>query len=112
MELLEKAAQIAPDNQLVLTGVVEVHAAAGRRREALEIVRRLQTGEFASRISLVDYALIYNYLGETDKVFEYLERAFHERDTGVLLLRAYPELKNLRSDWRFVSLLRRIGLEK
>lgn len=112
LRLLEKAAQIAPDNQLVLTGVAEVHAAAGRREETLEIIQRLQTGEFAARISSVDYALIYNYLGDTDKVFEYLECAYNERDTGVLLLRAYPELKNLRSDWRFFILLRHIGLEK
>lgn len=112
LKFVERASAIAPNNQLVLSGFGEVHAAAGRRDEALAIIRRLQTGEFSSRISAVDYALIYNYLGETEKTFEWLERAFEERDTGLLLLRAYPEFGNLHDDPRFVSLLRRIGLEK
>lgn len=112
LKLLEKAVTIAPDSQLALSGFGEVHAAAGRRAEALEILQRLQTGEFSARISSVDYALIYNYLNERDATFAALERAFDERDTGVLLLRVYPEFKNLHDDARFVSLLRRIGLEK
>ena len=47
--------------------------------------------------------------GEADKAFEILESALKRRDPGLLMLKT-GKLKTVRSDPRFRSLLRRVGL--
>jgi TolB-like protein/Tfp pilus assembly protein PilF len=49
-------------------------------------------------------------LGEKDEAFAWLEKAYQQREYELTLLRVSPEMDNLRSDPRFVDLLRRVGL--
>lgn len=57
-----------------------------------------------------EMAEIYAQLGETDKAFEWLEKAFNERAYTMMYLRVAPNLDPLRTDARFADILRRIGL--
>jgi hypothetical protein len=41
--------------------------------------------------------------------FHWLEKAFEERSTLLVLLRVLPEFDSLRSDARYAELVRRIG---
>ena len=52
----------------------------------------------------------YARLGERDLAFEWLERAYAERNLEVLFVRQLVQFDNLRSDPRFADLFRRIGL--
>lgn len=54
--------------------------------------------------------MIYAALEEKDAAFEWLDKALVERNQWLTLLRVDPELDSLRSDSRFVTLERRIGL--
>ena len=54
-------------------------------------------------------ALAYNGLGETDKTFEWLEKAYAERDPKMAFLKVDPKWNNLRSDPRFIDLMRRMN---
>jgi hypothetical protein len=56
-----------------------------------------------------DIALIYTGLGEKDLAFAWLEKAYVER-TGRLLELPDPAFDSLRSDPRFLNLVKRIGL--
>jgi hypothetical protein len=53
-----------------------------------------------------DYAL----LEEKDKAFDWLEKAFQQRDTGMIYLKVNDSFEALRSDPRFQGLLRRMDL--
>ena len=53
--------------------------------------------------------LIYTGLGQKDKAFEWLERAYEARAMGII--KAVPTLDPLRSDPRFADLLRRMNLQ-
>jgi serine/threonine-protein kinase len=53
---------------------------------------------------------LYGQLGENDKAFEWLERAYVERADGLSLLKVDPWYDPLRSDPRFADLMRRVGL--
>jgi tetratricopeptide (TPR) repeat protein len=57
-----------------------------------------------------DMAIIYAQLGERDRAFEFLEKAYNGRDTVLLWLKVSPEFDSFRSDPRFDDLMRRVGL--
>jgi hypothetical protein len=60
--------------------------------------------------SAVWIASDYAYLGEKEKSFEWLEKAYSEHDRGLTYLKTDPAFGNFRADPRFNNLLRRIGL--
>ena len=74
-----------------------------------EWVEQLKRGD-VTRFTSVALAGAYARLGERDRAFEWLERAYTERSPGVVHVREFVEFDNLRSDSRFADLLRRIGL--
>ena len=55
-------------------------------------------------------ASVYCFIGDTDKALIWLEKAFKARRSAIVFLGVLPAFDSLRSDPRFVSLLRRIGL--
>jgi hypothetical protein len=55
-------------------------------------------------------AAIYAALGRSDEALTWLERAYDEHDSWMDYLGLDPRLDPLRSDPRFVTLLRRINL--
>jgi len=56
-------------------------------------------------------AAIYAALGEKEKAFEFLEKAFRERSPDLAhFLKADLRMDPLRSDPRFQNLLKRVGL--
>jgi len=52
----------------------------------------------------------YAGIGENDRAFEWLERAYNERDGIVYWLKAAPVFDPLRGDPRFDDLARRLEL--
>jgi Tfp pilus assembly protein PilF len=56
-------------------------------------------------------AFVYAQLGETDKVFEYLERAYEVRFWSLIFVKAYPFFLEYHSDPRFQALLKKMGLD-
>ena len=58
-----------------------------------------------------DFAVAYFYLGEIDKGFEYLEKAYQRKETAIATLKVGgEELDPLRADPRYQNLLMRLGL--
>jgi hypothetical protein len=55
-------------------------------------------------------AVIYGQLGEKDRAFQNLDRAYREHDSHITYLALDPELDSLRSDPRFPPLLRRLRI--
>ncbi|HEX5237791.1 MAG TPA: winged helix-turn-helix domain-containing protein [Sphingomicrobium sp.] len=56
------------------------------------------------------YAEVYAQLGEADRAFAALSRAWSMRDTGLSWLRVDPMLDPIRNDPRFGAVARRLGL--
>lgn len=55
-------------------------------------------------------AEVYAYRGEMKKAFEWLDRAYQERDPGLNQLKVDPLLSGLRSDSRYTALVRKMRL--
>jgi len=86
-------------------------AEAGNTNESKQILDvlllRYEKRQYVSGVWL---AIIYNSLGQTDKVFEWLEKAYDQHDFFMSVIKIEPGLKNLRDDRHFQDLVRRIGL--
>ncbi len=54
---------------------------------------------------------MYGELGELDRAFEYLDRAYAEDPGSLTYFRADPSADPLRQDPRFAELMRKLGLE-
>lgn len=56
-------------------------------------------------------ALVYNGLGDHNEALSQLEKACEQRDVRLLLLGGDPNWDSFRSEPRFISIIKRIGLE-
>ena len=86
-------------------------AKSGRRDEAriaLNELLKLSTGRFVPPYHI---ALVYNALDETDNALEWLEKGYEQRDPKMTFLKVEPKWNNLRSEPRFVDLMRRMNFE-
>jgi TolB-like protein/DNA-binding winged helix-turn-helix (wHTH) protein/Tfp pilus assembly protein PilF len=91
--------------------LAHAYSAAGRKAEANKILRDLQRKSEGTSVPPYTMATIYAGLGENDKAFEFLEKACSGKSLDItLFLQTDFALDSLRSDPRFQSLLRRIGL--
>ncbi len=86
-----------------------VYGRAGREAEAREILQRLQAESQQMYIPPFYFAWVHTGLGEKDKAFEWLEKAYKEHDPRLLWYLRDPMLKSLRSDPRHADLVRRVG---
>jgi tetratricopeptide (TPR) repeat protein len=94
------------DDIAALRRSYDARGMAGYLREWIEQLKR---GEVTS-LTTFSIASAYARLGERDRAFEWLERAYAERSPGMPHVRELLQFDSLRSDPRFADLLRRIGL--
>ena len=86
------------------------YAREGRTAEARAILPRLQQHIEKSGIGRYEIALVYAGLNDKDNAFHWLEEGYKARDKGLTYLKIDPCLAPLRSDPRFLDLLKRVGL--
>jgi hypothetical protein len=79
-------------------------AAAGRKKEALQIVERLNRSK--DYVSPTELAAVHARLKNTEAVITLLEKAYVEHDPQLQILNVDPFFDYLRSDPRFQDLLR------
>ena len=104
----EKAIQF-DESPFVLADEGGVYARLGNQAQARRILSRLD--EIAKRRYVCPYpvAIIHLGLGEKDKTFALLEKGLQEQSACIVLTKIDPQLDPLRSDPRYVDLIRRIG---
>jgi TolB-like protein/Tfp pilus assembly protein PilF len=86
-------------------------AALGEREEAEAILQRLEGLAGTQYIRAESLAMGYAAVGDPDRAFAALERAYAERSAGLTYLNVDPGYRPLRGDPRFADLVRRIGLK-
>lgn len=89
-------------------GLALAYSALGQKKEAdsalAELVEK-DGGDAALQI-----AETYAYRRETDRAFQWLERAYAQRDPGLAVLKGNPLLRNLERDPRYGAFLRKMRL--
>jgi adenylate cyclase len=91
-----------------LLGLALVQHARGQPDQSYAALRELS--EKDPEGSAYQIALGYAYRGATDLAFDWLERAFAQRDPGLGVMKCDPLLRNLRGDPRWQPFLEKMGL--
>ena len=60
--------------------------------------------------ALYQIALVYAFRGQRDQAFEWLNRAYTERDAGLSEIKCDPLMNALKHDPRYEALLRKLQL--
>jgi TolB-like protein/DNA-binding winged helix-turn-helix (wHTH) protein/Flp pilus assembly protein TadD len=91
-----------------LTGEVLAYHALGREQDSnaalAALIARHETD------AAYQIAQVYAYRGESERSFEWLERAYKLRDPGLPEIKSNPLFKNLRHDSRYSELLKKMRL--
>jgi len=107
----QNAVTMSGGKSFVRAALGHAYAVAGARDLAAEVLEQLEDQSVRQYTPAYDRAVIYAGLGDRDRAFEWLERAYVERSSWMSYLRVEPRLDALRSDSRFVTLLKKVGLE-
>jgi serine/threonine-protein kinase len=98
---------------MALEGIGRSYAAMGERPKALRIIDELKEASKSEYVSSYSIATIYLQLGDKNKAIEYLEKTYEERNTNSLfLLITDRQFDVLRSDPRFIKLMRQLNFER
>jgi tetratricopeptide (TPR) repeat protein len=107
----QRAVDLSQRDSDATAGLAHVYATMGKRAEAEKILGDLLRQSKTSYVSPYMIAAIYSGLGQNDKAFEFLEKAYQEKSPDIAyFIKADLRIDTLRSDSRFQDLLRRIGL--
>jgi len=106
-----KAREFSGGNSEAISMTGYAWALAGEHAKARGILEELKSLSAQRHVPANSMAVIHAALGDYDDAFRWLEKAYRERDVRLSFLRVDPKWNMLRSDKRFVDLLRKIGLE-
>ena len=137
-EALRRGLEIQPESVYGLYDLATLQLLEGHAAEALATSRKIEPEAFRLQgIAMAEHTLrnvkesqqaldelmarhaqesayqiaaVFAWRGEKDKAFEWLERAYQQRDAWLSSVKVEPLLKSVRADPRFNALLRKMKL--
>jgi tetratricopeptide (TPR) repeat protein len=107
---LRKAIRSSGGSATCTANLARAYAVAGRKSEAVQLLTDLKTRSSPGYSNATEIATVYAALGDSDQAMTWLEKGYEERFNPGVLLR--PGFDPLRSDPRFQTLVRRVGLSR
>ena len=107
----QKAVEMSDGDQEAVASLAHAYAVIGKTAEAEKILHDFERKSKSAFVSPYAIAAVYAGLGEKDKAFEFLEKAYRLKCFELSSsLKVDLRVDSLRSDRRFENLLRRVGL--
>ncbi len=105
---------VSPNDPNRLLLKAEALALSGHPTQAREIMqeveRKRQDSGTESYVSAANLAMSYAVIGEKERAFQWLDKAYQQHDPILAQLKVDPGFDSLRSDPRYLDLLGKIGL--
>jgi serine/threonine-protein kinase len=92
--------------------LAQLYAVSGKADEARNLIDDVKRNKLVAEQIHRGLALVHAALGEIDIAFECLEESYEHHEESILSLKVDPKMDPLRSDSRFLVLLKKIGVEK
>jgi hypothetical protein len=80
--------------------------------KAREVLDGLLSKKYPGYSSPAQIGTIYYLLGEKDRGWEWMQKAFEARDTFLVMFNRASAMKAAREDPRYLDLLKRLGLDQ
>jgi hypothetical protein len=111
-ELQQEAAALHdPKKQETANAVLETFRKSGYRAAVLMSIRADIARSAREYVSPFSIARRYSVIGDKERTFEWLEKAYKEHDDYAPYLKVDPDMRRLlHSDPRFAELVRKVGL--
>jgi len=134
----KKALELNPDIVSAHTSLSQIYVMQGRPQDALREIERVGDdpmrtflyaityqalgqkkesdavlGEYIAKYHASDayqIAEVYAFRSQSDEAFEWLDRAYAQRDPGLIATKVAPLLKNLHGDPRYAAFLKKLNL--
>jgi TolB-like protein/Flp pilus assembly protein TadD len=106
----ERAVELSKRAGVTLGSMGYVYAVAGRRTDALTVIKELEDKYARREATGQDLAAVYVGLGDSDKAFAWLEKDFQIRDGKLSETRFFITYFPLHTDPRYTDLLKRMNL--
>ena len=106
----EKGVELSGGSPLMRAALAHTYGAAGRAKEALQILDELTSLAKKRYVAPYFFAGIHIGLGEYDRALDYLERAYEERSHWLIYLHLDPGMDDLRGHRHFQDLVQRVTL--
>ena len=110
VEVYLKAKALSGESTERLAAFQQAYAALGLRGFHEKQVELAKTRWNGWHIDTFSIASLYARLGRIDEALEWLEKAYEARSGAMVWITMYLEMDSLRSDPRFLDLVRRVGL--
>jgi len=112
LEVFSKASMYSGGLPIPVAALGYAYAVSGRQEDAIMMLDLLRDRASQEYISPYWTSVIYTGLGDNDKAFEWLERAYEEKDGSMVFVKVEPAFDRLRSDPRFESLVKKMKFEQ
>jgi hypothetical protein len=83
-----------------------------RHEQARAVLQNLVERAKRQYVPPLAFAHTYIGLGDKDRAFEWLERAYQERASWLIFTKEHPRYDRLRSDPRFTALMKKVGIAR
>ena len=110
IEAYEKAATLSGRSPGIVGTLAKTYGLAGRKEKARELLNELSEQSRRRYVPAIAFASAYIGLGDTERIFEWLEKAYQQREQGIAWLALWPDQGAYYKDARFRGLLKRVGL--
>ena len=107
---LQRAVYLSPQTPRMHGALGRTFALSGRRKMALDVLRKLESYASERYVSPLEFAWIHFALGDVDLGFRWLTKACEDRSFDLISLKVDPRYDPLRDDERFAPILRQLGL--
>jgi eukaryotic-like serine/threonine-protein kinase len=111
LELFEPLVEELGRRTLSLSVLATFYARSGRIEDAAAIMDEMLVRGRRERITSLSLAHGYAAMGRRDEAFEMLDEALRVRESVIISLRWFPELRDLADDPRYDAIMRRVGLD-
>jgi DNA-binding winged helix-turn-helix (wHTH) protein/TolB-like protein/Tfp pilus assembly protein PilF len=106
---LEQAVNLSGGDTCYKGSLGHVYATSGHLNQARKVLQDLEERGGQQYVPSYAIALVYAGLGENERAFTWLEKAYEDRSTAMVFLRLDPELSSLHSDPRFENLSQKVN---
>ncbi len=106
----QRAVHLSPQTPRMHGALGRTFALSGRRKQALDVLRKLEAYAKERYVSPLEFAWIQFALGDVDLGFRWMTKASEDRSFDLISIKVDPRFDPLKEDRRFAAIAQHMGV--